>query len=111
MLGTVAEESRMRETTYMRYGCNMYNSNRPLSTPLAFWTEDDIWEYIHSHELTYSKIYDMGYDRTGCMFCLYGVHQGNKKFELMKNTHPQLYKYCMEVLGIGSVLDYMKESL
>ena len=43
-------------------------------TPLAIWKEEDIWNYIRTYNIPYSKIYDMGYDRTGCMFCMFGVH-------------------------------------
>ena len=91
------------------FGCNAYDYKRPRSIPLAFWTEKDIWDYIHKYNLSYSKIYDMGYDHTGCMFCMYGVHkeQEPNRFQKMAVTHPQLYKYCIENLGLGKVLDYI----
>jgi hypothetical protein len=53
---------------------NAFEKSRPTSQPLSFWSEDDIWDYIHKYEILYSKIYDMGYERTGCMFCMFGVH-------------------------------------
>ena len=109
LIGSMTEESAMRRSNYMHYGCNAYSKNRPLSTPLAFWTEDDIWEYIHKYTLPYSKIYDMGYERTGCMFCMFGVHREEEpnRFQKMKLTHPKQYEYCMNKLGLGDVLDYI----
>jgi 3'-phosphoadenosine 5'-phosphosulfate sulfotransferase (PAPS reductase)/FAD synthetase len=77
--------------------------------PLAFWTEKDIWEYIHKYNIPYSPIYDMGYSRTGCMFCMYGVQSEKEpnKFQMMETTHPKIYKYCMDNLGLSAVLDYI----
>jgi len=108
-LGTRTEESKLRERMYLTYGCNLYTSKRPISTPLSFWTEQDIKIYLFKYRVPYSRIYDMGYDRTGCMFCMYGVKDewGLNKFQRMKLTHPQLYKYCIDNLGCGKVLEYM----
>ena len=77
--------------------------------PLAFWTEKDIWDYIEKYNLPYSKIYDMGYKRTGCMFCMFGVQYQNNpnKFQMMEKTHPKIYDYCINNLKIGEVLDYI----
>lgn len=43
------------------------------------------------------------------MFCAFGCHLDitkKNKFELMKDTHPQQYKYCMEKLGLDEVLTF-----
>ena len=107
-LGTQAGESYMRNETYLRYGCNMYDRKRPLSQPLSFWTEQDIMEYIQTYNVPMSTIYSMGYKRTGCMFCMFGTHLEKEpnKFQLMKNTHPKLYRYCMEDLGLHDVMNF-----
>lgn len=109
ILGTMTEESIMRKETYLRYGCNAYDSKRPMSSPLAFWTEKDIWEYIHTYNISYSKIYDMGYERTGCMFCMYGIQNelNPNRFQKMKLTHPKLHDYCINNLNLKQVLDYI----
>lgn len=108
-IGTMAEESMQRKTAYLKSGCNSFNSTRPKSTPMAFWTTRDVWDYISKYNIKYSSIYDMGYNRTGCMFCMYGVHceKNPNRFELMKKTHPQMYQYCISKLGCGKVLDYI----
>lgn len=48
-------------------------------------------------------------DRTGCMFCMFGVHLEKEpnRFQRMKQTHPKQYKYCMEQLGLRDVLEYI----
>lgn len=110
ILGTMASESTNRNTQYLKYGCNAFDKARPTSQPLSFWLEEDIWNYIKTFNLSYSKIYDMGYERTGCMFCMFGCHLEKEpnRFQKMKITHPKLYDYCMNKLGLGDVLDYIK---
>ena len=107
-IGTMATDSVLRQTNYMRHGCNSFGG-RGISLPLSFWTEQDIWDYIHQFNVPYSKIYDMGYTRTGCMFCMFGVHleQEPNRFQRMKHTHPKQWEYCMFKLGLAEVLDYI----
>ena len=77
---------------------------------MYFWTEKDIWDYIHKYNVSYSKIYDMGYERTGCMFCMFGLQceKNPNRFDKMKETHPQIYDYCMNKLGIKEVSEFIR---
>lgn len=113
MIGMMTYESNMRLRQWKEYGCNMLDLKRPKSWPIAFWTENDIWEYIKQNKLQYAKIYDTGVKRTGCIFCCFGIHLEKKpnRFDLLKKTHPQLYKYCMVRLGIKNVLKYIRENI
>ena len=124
-IGTLAVESQQREAVYLKTGCNSFNSNKPKSTPLGFWTEQDILQYIFENNLTICSVYgavveesDMlgnknyrttGEQRTGCMFCMFGCHLEKEpnRFQRMKYTHPKQYKYCMEKLNLKEVLDYI----
>jgi 3'-phosphoadenosine 5'-phosphosulfate sulfotransferase (PAPS reductase)/FAD synthetase len=109
-VGTMADDSRLRKMSYLQNGCNSFDSKRPMSTPIAFWTEKDIWDYIKLYNIEYSKIYDMGYDNTGCCFCMFGCHldvNKRNKFQLMERTHPYLYDYCINKLWIGKCLDFI----
>lgn len=106
-IGTMACESRLRIQAYLARGCNVF-TGRGLSTPLSIWLEEDIWGYIRENGLEYCKIYDMGISRTGCVFCLFGGHLDRfAKFDLLKKTHPEMYKYCMEKLGLRKIIDYI----
>ncbi len=110
MTGVMAKDSKLRKQKYINRGCNSFGK-RPESMPLAFWTENDIWEYIKKKNLPYSKIYDMGYNNTGCMFCMFGVHMEKSdlfhknRFQRMKQTHPKLWNYCINKLGLRKVLN------
>lgn len=108
-VGNLASEGRLRTTTYLRYGCNNFMGKNPISTPLSFWNTPDIWEYIKKYNIKYSKIYDMGYERTGCMFCMFGVHMEKQpnRFQQMEKTHPNQYKFCMNDLNLKHVLDHI----
>ena len=109
IVGTMADEGGQRKSAYLRNGCNSFKGTRPMSTPLGFWKEEDIWDYIHKFKLLYCPIYDCGYDRTGCMFCMFGAHLEKQpnRFQLMKQTHPQIYDYCINKIGLGHVLDFL----
>lgn len=120
-IATMAAESNLRKQEYIKKGCNSFESKRPASTPLGFWTEQDILQYLVENNLPYcsvygeikqdknGKYYTTGAKRTGCMFCMFGVHneKSPNKFELMRETHPKLHDYCINKLGCGRVLDFI----
>ena len=108
-VGTQASESRLREITYLQNGCNSFKG-KIQSRPLSIWSEEDIWGYIKKFNLKYATIYDKGQKRTGCMFCMFGTHLEKEpnKFQCMAKTHPQLWNYCINEIGVGKVLDYIK---
>ena len=106
-IGIMAGDSAFRQQRLLRTGCNAFDSKRPLSSPISFWTDLDIWQYLENK--SYSNIYDLGYTHTGCMFCMFGVHLEKEpnRFQRMKETHPDKYEYCMKNLGLDEVLTYM----
>ena len=106
-VGTMVEESQARKKAYIRGGgCNSFKA-KSQSKPISFWTEARIWEYIEKYSLPYSKIYDMGETRTGCMFCMFGVQMESKpnRFDRMAITHPKEHNACMNKYGLKPVLD------
>ena len=107
-VGTRVEEGMQRELSYLQHGCNGYDMARPKSTPLSFWMHTDIIQYIKDNGLPYSKVYDMGHTRTGCMFCMLGCHLETKnRFQLMEESHPKLHDYCLNKLGLKDILEYI----
>ena len=121
-IGTMTEESVVRKQEYINHGCNGFDLKHPLSSPLSFWTDEDIKQYFREHMIPYChKIYGAqreqqdgswvfeGEQRTGCMFCMFGVHleKGTNRFQRMYHTHPKQWNYCINQLGCGKVLDYI----
>ncbi len=37
--------------------------------PLANWTKQDVWRYIHDHEVPYNPLHNQGYPSIGCWPC------------------------------------------
>lgn len=127
----MASESRLRKNSWLKNGCNAFDSDRPISNPMSFWLENDIFEYLVKHKLPYAsvygeikqdkngKYYTTGCDRTGCVFCMFGVHLektngGYERFDRLKQTHPKLHEYCMRDwdkggLGIEKILKRLDE--
>jgi 3'-phosphoadenosine 5'-phosphosulfate sulfotransferase (PAPS reductase)/FAD synthetase len=119
-IGMMADDDKKREQDYLKTGCNAFNLKRPMSNPLGFWTQQDILMYLKQYNISYCSIYGdiievdgilktTGVNRTGCMFCMFGVHEEIEpnRFQQMRISHPKLYDYCINVLGIGKVLDYI----
>lgn len=120
-VATLAEESNLRMSNYLKYGCNAFENKRPISKPLSIWTEQDILEYIDIFKLPIAKVYGellkddngkyylTGEKRTGCMFCMYGCHLEKEpnKFQRLAKTHPKIYDYCINKLKLGEVLEFI----
>ena len=114
IIGTTASESALRAQKFLQYGFYNLEGKKAQCTPMSIWTDDDVWEYIHRFNLPYCKIYDMGYDRTGCVFCMFGAHLDKEpnRFQKLQRTHPDLWRYCMKPyddggLGLREVLEFM----
>lgn len=121
-IGTMAEESRLRQQKWIQHGCNAFESGRQVSAPLSFWTEQDVLHYIKREGLEIASVYGdivsvdddgheyyetllsdqcrmkcTGCDRTGCVYCCFGVHiEKEPRFIRLAKTHPRQYEYCME---------------
>ena len=99
----MASESRLRTQKWLKQGCNAFDAKKPMSMPMAFWTEQDVLLYIYRNKIHLASVYGevvkengipgqmdwedyglfelerpllktTGCDRTGCMFCGFGCH-------------------------------------
>lgn len=120
-IGTMTEESRVRERAWMKNGCNAFDKKVKTSQPMSFWTEQDVLQYIKQNGIEIASVYGeimacdengdfydpmpgmecrmkcTGCNRTGCIFCGFGVHmeKGETRFQRLAKTHPKQYEYCM----------------
>ena len=120
----MASESRLRMQKWLEHGCNGFDLKVPTSNPMAFWTEQDVLQYIYQTDLPICCVYGdvikadnqttfdfcekdipckfktTGCDRTGCVLCGFGCHlepKGQGRFVRLKETHPRFYNlldYC-----------------
>ena len=44
--------------------------------PLADWTEQEVWAYIHANAVPYNKLHEQGYPSIGCAPCTRAVAAG-----------------------------------
>ena len=125
LIATLAEESMMRTQSWLRNGCNAFESKDPKSQPLSFWLEQDILQYIKDNNITIADIYGdiiykdkngnaydntlcghcgklacSGVARTGCAFCGFGAgneHKtlGKSRYELLAEKYPQIYDFVL----------------
>ena len=132
IVATMASESLMREQAWLKTGCNAFDSKKPMSKPMSFWTEQDVLQYIKENNIPIASVYGevvykedpgqmriedygiygygteklctTGCNRTGCIFCAFGAHleKGESRFERLKRTHPRQYEYC---IGGGEYVD------
>lgn len=40
-----------------------------LVSPIIYWTERDVWEFLNANEIQHCELYDQGYTRIGCICC------------------------------------------
>ena len=40
-----------------------------LVSPIIYWTEHDVWEFLNENGIPHCKLYDEGYTRIGCILC------------------------------------------
>ena len=108
MTAEMASESKLRTQKWLQNGCNGFDLKIPKSTPMAFWTEQDILLYIWKYRLPICSLYGevvtedeyngqlnldefglfdldrpilrtTGCSRTGCALCAFGAHCESKK--------------------------------
>lgn len=119
-VATLACESMRRTDAYLKTGCNAFHKAESTSQPMSFWLEQDVLRYLQMTRIPYSLIYGdiveengklvtTGAQRTGCMFCTFGLHLEKQpnRFQRMALTHPKQHNFCVNKLGCGKVLDYI----
>lgn len=122
-VGLLAEESELRKRTWVKKGCNSFEGTTPMSAPLSIWTRHDVLSYVNSNNLSFCSVYGeirtdlckrfvtTGAQRTGCVFCAFGIANDNphkNRFQSLHDTHPKLWEYCMTQLKMKEVLKFMK---
>ncbi len=125
IIATMADESFLRTTKWIKNGCNAFNLKRPQSNPMSFWTENDVLTYIHENNLEIAEAYGdivvdqkeqiegqmnlmdflgdytdckfctTGCKRAGCIFCLFGITQDLFRIYNLQKQEPKLADYVL----------------
>lgn len=54
---TTCSESKLRETKWLKAGCNAFENKRPISNPMSIWTEQDVLLYIKKNNIKIASVY------------------------------------------------------
>lgn len=68
-----------------------YTNKYFIVNPIAYWSEDEVWDYIHERKIEYNPLYDKGFTRVGCIGCPMARKHRQEEF----NAYPKykaLYK-------------------
>jgi phosphoadenosine phosphosulfate reductase len=81
--GIRKEESRARnkreEVTEVR--------GKKMVSPILYWTEKQVWDFIRHHNLAYPNLYDKGWKRIGCIMC---PCAGSKAMKQQARLYPKV---------------------
>lgn len=92
--GLMAAESRTRAVNFLSRGYVFDGKIRHVN-PMSIWTDDDVWDFIHQHNLPYAEIYDMGIPRNGCMGCATDIMYDDNHMMTLRRTHPKAWQTFM----------------
>ena len=72
--------------------------------PIIDWSDDDVWDYLHSRHIEGNPLYKEGWTRIGCVGCPLA---GRRARELAFARYPKLYKAWRD--AIAYVIERRKE--
>jgi 3'-phosphoadenosine 5'-phosphosulfate sulfotransferase (PAPS reductase)/FAD synthetase len=95
IIATMAYESNLRKSNWIKHGCNSFESKNPKSNPMSFWTEQDVLWYIVKNKLPICSVYgEIVVDYTAMKQCEnqisffdYGIFNDNRS--LLRTTKCQ----------------------
>jgi len=86
LMGIRAEESSNRKK---RGQINKYKK-QIIYSPIFYWPEWMVWDFIDKYNLPYCKLYDEGFSRLGCVVCPFLSGQ-MVKLKMYKEKWPKIY--------------------
>ena len=74
----ITGQRRAQATTRTALDVQEYDAARNMTkfNPLADWSEDEIWHYIHENDVPYNLLHDRGYPSIGCEPCTRAIQPG-----------------------------------
>lgn len=127
-IGNLADENYHRKDVFLRKGEFYWYKDGGYykSTPIIHFKESDIWKYIKTYNVPTSPLYNMGfwkynpdtgeeeyitYRRTGCWPCSMQISYDGNNIEMLRNTHPHLWKLLVVKKGLGKEIYKFKHNI
>lgn len=75
-----------------------YRRKATLINPIIDWEDEDVWEFIHKHNIPYCELYDKGWKRLGCIGCPMGRNQAEEleRYPKYKNMYLMAFAKLIE---------------
>ena len=94
LTGVRRSESGHRANRQFVYSCP--SKSKITINPLLLWSEDDVWDFIFSHDIPYCNLYSNGFKRIGCIGC---PNAGKKRLEQFERW-PRFYNAYMHCFDL-----------
>ena len=77
-LAWITGQRRAQSTTRTALDVQEYDAAHSMTkfNPLADWSEDEVWDYIRSHDVPYNALHDRGFPSIGCEPCTRAIQPG-----------------------------------
>lgn len=75
-----------------------------LVSPIIYWTERDVWEFLNKNDIPHCGLYDKGYTRIGCICCpMSNAKQKKKDIELFPHVKRNWLKTIQWLIDNGYI--------
>ena len=75
-----------------------YRTRKTLLNPIIDWSNEDVWEFIHTYKTPYCELYDRGYNRLGCIGCPMSTHAAEEleRYPKYKQAYLKAFERMLE---------------
>lgn len=75
-----------------------------LVSPIIYWTEMDVWEFLNVNNIPHCELYDQGYTRIGCICCpMSNPRQKRKEVERWPHVKRNWMKTIQWIIDNGYI--------
>lgn len=87
-----------------------YTNNYFIVNPLAYWSDDYLWDYIESEKIEINPLYRCGFTRIGCVGCpMAGIEGRIKEFERYPKYKERFIKLCDDITTLRNTENLNKK--
>lgn len=71
-------------------------------SPLYYWQDQDIWDFIRDRKMPYCELYDQGFERLGCIGCpLAKQREREKEFSMWPKFRDAYVRAFQRLIDVG----------
>lgn len=77
-----------------------YRKNYFIVNPLAYWSDNYLWNYIESERIEVNPLYSQGFQRIGCIGCPMAGKYRVVEFERYPKYKSRFIKLCNDIIAL-----------